>query len=111
MPLNAEPRSAPSSASYASLRAGDESPASGAAAKSLDDAALVTETERLEHLKQALWAAFLAAPANGIPMSLVELASTYASTLRLQMTLLGLRSIPKRAVKVSGAPVSRDRQP
>lgn len=111
MPLNAEPRSAPSSASYAALRACDDASGSGGPAKPLDEAALATEAERLEHLKQALWAAFLAAPANGIPMSLVELASTYASTLRLQMSLLGLRSIPKRAVKVAGAPASRDRQP
>ena len=107
MPLNAETRSTPSSASYATLRgSGDAS-----AAKPLDDAALATEADRLEHLKQALWAAFLAAPANGIPMSLVELASTYASTLRLQMSLLGLRSIPKRAVKVAGAPSAPERLP
>lgn len=108
-PPSAEPRSAPSSAAYANLRPGDD--AAGGPPRPLDDAALVAETERLEQLKQALWAAFLAAPAHGIPMALVELAATYASTLRLQMSLQGLRSLPRRAAKVAGAAAVRDRQP
>lgn len=108
-PPNAEPRSAPSSANYASLRSGDE--ATTPTAKSLDDATLAIEAERLEAIRHALWAMYLSAPANGISQALVELAATYASNLRLQMSLVGLRSIPKRAVKVPAASTTRDRQP
>ena len=60
---------------------------------------LAAEADRLENLKQALYAAFLAAPKAGIPTALVDLAATYTSALRLQLTLKGYSSMSKRAAK------------
>lgn len=60
---------------------------------------LTTESDRLEHLKQALYAAFVAAPKAGIPTALVDLAATYTSALRLQLSLNGLRSAVPRSAK------------
>lgn len=60
---------------------------------------LTIEADKLEGLKQALYAAFMAAPKAGIPIALVDLAATYTSALRLQMSLRGLSTMPARAVK------------
>jgi hypothetical protein len=51
---------------------------------------LAIEADKLENLKQALYAAFVAAPKAGIPTALVDLAATYTSALRLQMSLKGV---------------------
>ena len=79
------------------------------AAKARSDAAVQTvpvepdyltaEADRLESFKQALFAAFLAAPKAGIPTALVELAATYASMLRTQMTLRGYSTLPTKSAK------------
>jgi hypothetical protein len=60
---------------------------------------LTEEADRLESFKQALFAAFMAAPKNGIPTALVDLAATYTSALRLQLTLKGYSAVPSRVVK------------
>lgn len=61
------------------------------------------EAGRLEALKRALWDAFQSAPA-AIPVPLIDLAATYASTLRLQLSLIAAsprrRPVPR---PVSGA--------
>ena len=49
------------------------------------------ENDPFENLKQAPFQAFVAAPKTGIPTALVDLAATYTSALRLQMTLKRLR--------------------
>ena len=60
---------------------------------------LAAEADRLENLKQALYAAFEAAPKAGIPTALVDLAATYTSALRLQLTLRGYSTMPVRLAK------------
>lgn len=60
---------------------------------------LTIEADKLEGLKQALYAAFMAAPKAGIPTALVDLAATYTSALRLQMSLRGLSTLPARSAK------------
>ena len=75
----------------------ESAPRNSAAAAEPD--ALAAEADRLESLKHALYSAFLAAPTAGIPTALVDLAATYTSALRLQLSLKGLRSMPARSVK------------
>ena len=60
---------------------------------------LTIEADRLEEIKQALYAAFLAAPKAGIPTGLVDFAATYTSALRLQMSLKGYSGVQARSVK------------
>jgi hypothetical protein len=97
---------------YASLRSATD----GEAAKARNDAPVQTapaepdyltvEADKLEGFKQALYAAFIAAPKSGIPTALVDLAATYTSALRLQLTLRGFSTMPKTTVKAPlfGAP-------
>jgi hypothetical protein len=89
---------------YASLRpaadsdagkARGDAPATGATAPDY----LAEESDRLESFKQALFAAFLAAPKTGIPTALVDLAATYTSALRLQLTLRGYSAVPTKTTK------------
>jgi hypothetical protein len=68
---------------------------------------LAAEADRLENLKQALFQAFVAAPKTGIPTALVDLAATYTSALRLQMTLKGYASMPKGSFKAPMFATSR----
>lgn len=70
---------------------------------------LTIEADRLEHVKQSLYAALLAAPSAGIPTALVDLAATYTSALRLQMTLKGYTSVTQRSLRAPafGAPKTR----
>lgn len=60
---------------------------------------LAAEADRLEHLKQALYTAFSAAPKSGIPTALVDLAATYTSALRLQLSLKGYAAVPQRGAR------------
>ncbi len=60
---------------------------------------LTIEADRLEDIKQALYAAFVAAPKVGIPTALVDFAAAYTSTLRLQMSLKGYSGVQARSVK------------
>ena len=98
---HAENRNTP----YASLRAASDADApkprvdSPASAPAAEPDYLTAEADKLEGFKQALYAAFLAAPKSGIPTALVDLAATYTSALRLQMTLRGLSAVPTKSVK------------
>jgi hypothetical protein len=62
---------------------------------------LTAEADRLESIKQALFAAFIAAPKSGIPTALVDLAAAYTNALRLQMSLKGLSAGPTCSVKAT----------
>ena len=75
------------------------SPAGLSAAPATETDYLAAEADRLENLKQALFQAFVAAPKTGIPTALVDLAATYTSALRLQMTLKGYASVRKGSFK------------
>ena len=68
---------------------------------------LAIEADRLENLKLALYAAFVDAPKTGIPTALVDLAATYTSALRLQMSLRGYSAMPTRSVKAPMFSASR----
>ena len=68
---------------------------------------LAIEADKLETLKQALYAAFMAAPKAGIPTALVDLAAAYTSALRLQMSLRAYSTMPARSAK---APMFAARQ-
>lgn len=98
---NAEHRHTP----YSSLRSATETEAdkarapTAAATPATESDYLAAEADRLESFKQALFAAFLAAPKSGIPTALIDLAATYTSALRLQMTLRGYSAVPMRAAK------------
>ena len=95
----------PTNTPYASLHAAPDKDAARARGDAPVQAApvepdyLAAEADKLENLKQALYAAFVAAPKSGIPTALVDLAATYTSALRLQMTLRGLSTMPVRSAK------------
>lgn len=80
----------------AASRAGHPAPGNAPAA---DPNYLAAEADKLESFKQALYAAFIAAPISGIPTALVDLAATYTSALRLQLSLRGYSAVPKQAVR------------
>ena len=88
---------------YAALHAATDKDAAsvrGAAPAQAAPAApttLTAEAEKLENLKQALYAAFEAAPQDGIPTALVDLVAAYTSALRLQMSLRSSSSMPARS--------------
>lgn len=89
---------------YASLRASTETDAKArgdapATPVASEPSYLAAEADRLESFKQALYAAFVAAPKSGIPTALVDLAATYTSALRLQLTLRGYSAVPTKAAK------------
>ncbi len=65
----------------------------------IGSAVLTGEADKLEGFKQALFAAFVAAPKSGIPNALVDLVATYTSALRLQLTLRGYSAVPQRTAK------------
>lgn len=99
--------------SYASLRPAADGLAAKAASAlpaAIDTAYLTDETRKLESLKEALFEAFLAAPSAGIPTALVDLAATYTSALRLQLTLMGYTASPRRSYR-SPAPAMRAKPP
>jgi hypothetical protein len=79
---------------YASLRPATDADATKARGDAPANAPpapdyLGEEADRLECFKQALFDAFLAAPKNGVPTALVDLAATYTSALRLQVDAEG----------------------
>lgn len=51
---------------------------------------LQTEAERLRALREALWGAFEAGPAAGLPNTLIDLTMAYTGSLRLQLNLKAL---------------------
>ena len=84
-------------APYASLRSGEAGPEPKSSAS--DDRALTAatsefdaEAEKLRQLRLALWAAFEAGPAAGLPNTLIDLTIAYTNALRLQLNLKSLSS-------------------
>lgn len=76
---------------YASLRSAE---ASAGSVKAGQAAAPVSEfdieADKLRHLRGALWAAFEAGPAAGLPNTLIDLTMAYTGALRLQLNLTAL---------------------
>lgn len=78
-------------APYASLR-----PAAGTGPKAAEPSAeappndIAAEGDKLRALREALWAAFEAGPAAGLPNTLIDLTMAYTSALRLQLNLRAL---------------------
>ena len=84
---------------YASLR-GADSLADAPKATRPDERArdmaaqeFAAEADKLKALREALWAAFEAGPAAGLPNTLIDLTIAYTNALRLQ---LNLRSMSAR---------------
>lgn len=86
-------------------KARGEVPANAAQAAEPDY--LAAEADKLKNLKEALFTAFLAAPKLGIPTALVDLAATYTSALKLQLSLRGYSAVPKKPTKSQIFGVSR----
>jgi hypothetical protein len=99
--------------SYASLHPAHDTSAAKASSDAPAQSApaepdyLTAEADKLESFKQALFAAFLAAPKSGIPTALVDLAATYTSVLRLQMSLKGYSAVSARLTKAPTLNVGR----
>lgn len=92
-------------APYASLRSSDvprgdqQASPPGATPNTAQD--FQSEAERLRALREALWAAFDAGPAAGLPNVLIDLTMAYTSSLRLQLNLRALstrQSAPKAKI-------------
>ena len=85
-------------APYATLRPPDvaaEDKSAPPANQPLNETALnsfAQETEKLQALRQALWAAFEAGPDGGVPTTLIDLTIAYTNALRLQLNLKSLSS-------------------
>lgn len=65
-----------------------------------------SEAERLRALREALWAAFDAGPAAGLPNVLIDLTMAYTSSLRLQLSLKALSTRGPAAKSRAAAPSS-----
>jgi hypothetical protein len=79
-------------APYATLRGADGSTAQSAAsqepiARSQPAKDFAAEADKLEALRGALWDAFEAGPAAGLPNTLIDLTMAYTGALRLQLNL------------------------
>ncbi|SRR5581483_5633427 len=72
---------------------------------------LVAESEKLEALKRALWAAFQENPPASLPPALIDLVTAYTSALRLQITLLAQapRSMLPGAKSANVAPLPQNK--
>ena len=87
---------------YASLRSshpvGDAQQAAKPDEQARDMAAqeFAAEADKLKALREALWAAFEAGPAAGLPNTLIDLTIAYTNALRLQ---LNLRSVSARQLQ------------
>ena len=62
------------------------------------------EAVKLKQLREALWAAFEAGPAAGLPNTLIDLTIAYTNALRLQ---LNLRSVTMRQAQYRPTPLQR----
>ena len=87
---------------YASLRGADRVDDAPQATKTDERARDVAaqefaaEADKLKALREALWAAFEAGPAAGLPNTLIDLTIAYTNALRLQ---LNLRSVSARQLQ------------
>lgn len=96
---------------YASLRQSDAGvgakQASASEPRSHDAANdFAAEAEKLKQLREALWAAFEAGPAAGLPNTLIDLTMAYTNALRLQ---LNLKSVAVRQLSPKQRPIQVQR--
>ena len=102
-------------APYATLRPPDvaaEDKAAPPANQPLNETALnsfAQETEKLQALRQALWAAFEAGPDGGVPTTLIDLTIAYTNALRLQLNLQSLQT--RQLPPPRGASAAQRREP
>jgi hypothetical protein len=68
----------------------------------------IDEALKLEDLKGALWQAFKSAP-DGVPGHLIDFATAYTSTLRLQLSLMSYASAKARTAREPGRPQNHNR--
>ena len=98
---------------YASLRgadAGDDAPKAARSDERARDIAaseFAAEADKLKALREALWAAFEAGPAAGLPNTLIDLTIAYTNALRLQ---LNLRSVSARQLQHRQMPAAKSDQ-
>lgn len=101
-------------APYASLRT-----ATGSGPKAAEQPAdvppndIAAEGDKLRALREALWAAFEAGPAAGLPNTLIDLTMAYTSALRLQLNLRALSARspsmkPKSTVSARPVPTGKE---
>jgi len=98
-----------SSTPYAALQPGASAPAPASAQAGESLASLlhnstaprcfIDEALKLEDLKGALWQAFKSAPETGVPGHLIDFATAYTSTLRLQLSLMSYASAKARTAR------------
>ena len=99
---------------YAALRGSDTAGALPDPAVQNEPAKdFAVEADRLQALRGALWTAFEAGPAAGLPNTLIDLTMAYTGALRLQLTLRAvaarvLSPKAKAAVKPFLDPKTRD---
>lgn len=94
---------------YSTLRGPDSNRAedgNGAQPVKPSSGELATETDRLRSLREALWHAFEAGPAAGLPNTLIDLTMAYTGSLRLQ---LNLRALANRGPQVKASPPAASR--
>ena len=69
---------------------------------------LIAEAEKLEARKAELWLLDEAAPEQGVPPAMLDLATAYSNLLRLRMTMLRTApSLNKRKTQFVTAPQTR----
>ena len=96
---------------YASLRGADsvdDGPKTARPDERTRDIAaneFAAEADKLKALREALWAAFEAGPAAGLPNTLIDLTIAYTNALRLQ---LNLRSLSTRQLQNRTMPGPRN---
>jgi hypothetical protein len=100
---------------YASLRQPDAGTAAKQASASdqrSHEAAndFAAEAEKLKQLREALWAAFEAGPAAGLPNTLIDLTMAYTNALRLQLNLTSV-SVRQLSPRQRSVQVQRTRTP
>lgn len=90
-------------AGYSTLRGPDTQRAedgNGAPSVKPSSSELAAEADRLRLLREALWHAFEAGPAAGLPNTLIDLTMAYTGSLRLQ---LNLRALANRGPQIKAS--------
>lgn len=99
-----------SSTPYAALEPGAEPPPqvlkAAPRAPPPVDPFLKAEAEKLAQMRDALWAAFRAAPEAGLPADLIDLTIAYTGALKLELSLLGLYRLPAARTSGVGPPLA-----
>lgn len=77
-------------APYASLRGSESQEQKAPQQRNAEASELAVEQDKLKALREALWSAFEAGPAAGLPNTLIDLTMAYTNALRLQLNLKAL---------------------